>query len=362
MEAESKKQKIILASEEEKIIQNVQTIEFKPQSLPKIVEEQINSLKDFENKKKDAEDKAALAKNAANAAKNIQLKWYKSDKNAIESLQTACSQLSEATTAMVDAQEKAFLSQKKLAEVSKFLLGLGLTNVASSRMVIRVLELRLKNASEEQIDELARQELENVVKQLKAQEDMQSRIEKHANALLEHDRCFVSTNETLKQHQKDISVLSDDIVSLRKDTEQYVYNITQALENFSKKIKDECKNIEEQRLLVQKQMKDCESQLEDSFKSLTAQNSDWLNSEMNDIKKVNHQYKVELEKDLLELKKDTSNNLTSIRHKIDSLSHNVKVLSKKTFLDTYAYKILIGLLALFSFVVSLFFLLGYNNL
>ena len=360
MESDNSKSKIILESEEEKIVRKAQTIEFNPQLLPKVIEEQIDSLKDFENKKKDAEKKAAIAKRAANEAKKVQLKWYKSDKNAIESLQTACSQLSDATTALVDAQAMAFLSQKKLTDVTKFLLGLGLTNVATSRMIIRELELRLKNASEEQIDELARQELENVVKQLKAQEDMQSRIEKHANALHEHDNCLSTINERLKQQDKEVIDLEEKIEVLKKDTEQYVYNITQALENFSKILKDERQEIENQKALIQQHIEGSELRLEESFKSFTDRTNAWLNSEMDSLKKVNHQYKIGLDNELLDFKKNVSSKLNTITNGIDSLHHRINVLSKKTFLDTKIYKILVGLFALSSFVISLFLLLNYN--
>lgn len=362
MEAENNKSKTIISSEEEKKIRNVQSIEFDPQTLPSIITEQVDSLKDFEEKKKEAEKEAENAKKAADKAKNIQLKWYKSDKNAIENLQDACSQLSNAMKALVEAQEKAFQSQEKITKVSKFLLGLGLTNVASNRMVIRELEMRLKDASEEQIDELARQELENVVKQLKAQEDMQSRIEKHANALHEHDDKFVSIDESLKQQERNVTVLEEDIETLKKDTEQYVYNITQALENFSKMLKDERQNIEEQKILVQKHMEESESELEESVKSLAKQTNDWLHLEMDNIKKANHTYKIKLDNEFLKLGRDTSSQLSTVNHRINSLSHRIDIMSKKTFLDTSVYKILVGLFALFSFIISLCTLFEYNIL
>lgn len=52
------------------------------------------------------------------------------------------------------------------------MFGLGVSNIAVNRTIVRELELRLEHASEEEIDDMARQELLNVVHDLKAQEDI----------------------------------------------------------------------------------------------------------------------------------------------------------------------------------------------
>ena len=66
----------------------------------------------------------------------------------------------------------SFEYQKKLGEITKYLFGLGVTNIAMNRSVVRELELKLQGASAEELDEFARRELLGVVKQLKAQEDI----------------------------------------------------------------------------------------------------------------------------------------------------------------------------------------------
>lgn len=71
-----------------------------------------------------------------------------------------------------EAQEVSFTYQQKLAEMTKFLFALGVSNIAMNRSIVRELELKLKGASEEELDELARREIISVVKQLKAQEDI----------------------------------------------------------------------------------------------------------------------------------------------------------------------------------------------
>ena len=91
---------------------------------------------------------------------------------AIEALQSATVQISEAKTASAEASNVSFEYQKKLGEMTRFLFGLGVSNIAMNRSVIRELELRLKGASVEELDALAQQELLGVIKQLKAQEDI----------------------------------------------------------------------------------------------------------------------------------------------------------------------------------------------
>ncbi len=71
-----------------------------------------------------------------------------------------------------EAQKLSFEYQEKLGEVTKYLFFLGESNIVANRTVVREIEMRLKGASEAEISSLAKQELINVVKQLKDQEDM----------------------------------------------------------------------------------------------------------------------------------------------------------------------------------------------
>lgn len=167
----------------------------------------------------------------------------------------------------------------------------------------------------------------------KKEENIQSKIEKHANALHEHDENFEAINERLRQQGKDIAILRENIETLKKDT-----------------------------LLVQKHMEESKSQLEEAVKSLTEQINERLTLEMDNIKKVNHQYKINLDNEFLKYEKDMSNRMSTINHRIDPLSHRIDILSKRTFIDTSVYKILVGLLALLSFIMSLCTLFDYNIL
>lgn len=95
-----------------------------------------------------------------------------SKKAAIESLQTATLGLANAQVDAMNAQKLSFEYQQKLADITKFLFRLGLTNIAMNRIVVEELEYKLRNATQEELDDLARAEIENLLKRLKMQQDI----------------------------------------------------------------------------------------------------------------------------------------------------------------------------------------------
>ena len=95
-----------------------------------------------------------------------------SKKAAIESLQTATLDLANAQVDAMNAQKLSFEYQQKLADITKFLFRLGLTNIAMNRVVVEELEYKLRNATQEELDDLARAEIENLLKRLKMQQDI----------------------------------------------------------------------------------------------------------------------------------------------------------------------------------------------
>ena len=100
-----------------------------------------------------------------------------SKKEAIENLQTATLSLADAQVDAMNAQKLSFEYQQKLADISKFLFRLGLTNIALNRAVVSELEARLRDASEEELDDLTRAEIENLLKRLIMQQDIDKKNE-----------------------------------------------------------------------------------------------------------------------------------------------------------------------------------------
>lgn len=143
--------------------------------LPSIIATQFSSLTALENNVQKAVNLAAEAKKRAQNAQ-VSAGWFKK-KEAIELLQNATQGLAEAQISASDAQKLLFEYQTKLTEITKYLFGLGVSNIAMNRSVVREIELKLKGASDEDISELAKQELRNVIRQLMAQEDMMKKQE-----------------------------------------------------------------------------------------------------------------------------------------------------------------------------------------
>ena len=127
-----------------------------------------------------------------------------SKKQAIDNLQAATMSLADAQAAAMSAQEMQFEYQQKLSDITKFLLRLGLTNIAMNRVVVEELEYRLRNASQEELDDLARAEIENLLKRLKMQQDVDKKQSELTKLLKEQaDINDAQVKEIYAQAKKD---------------------------------------------------------------------------------------------------------------------------------------------------------------
>ena len=150
---------------------DIVSVEASASQVPSIIQEQFNGLKVLKQNVSEATKKAEAAKDSAKSAKEKSAGLFHK-REAIESLQEATVDLADAQISAAQAQQVSFEYQQKIAEITKYLFALGVSNIAMNRSVVRELEFKLKGASEEELDEFARQEIIAVVKQLKAQEDI----------------------------------------------------------------------------------------------------------------------------------------------------------------------------------------------
>lgn len=126
---------------------------------------------------KESEKRAQKAKKAANKASNLSAGFGKKRK-AIEAIQNSQKENSLATEANSQAIYKIAELQQRLCDAIKALLSLNVRNLAASRSVYRQLELKLKVASEQELSDLAKEEIQKVMTELKNQQDMMLRQEK----------------------------------------------------------------------------------------------------------------------------------------------------------------------------------------
>ena len=160
------------------INERVRVQDINESQVPRLIQKQFSQLKVLKQNVDLATKKAESAQESAKSAKSKSAGLFQK-KEAIESLQDAAVDLADAQISQAEAQELSYEYQQKLGEITKYLFGMGVTNIAVNRSVVRELEMRLKGASEEEIDELARQEIIGVLKQLKAQEDIMKKLEQN---------------------------------------------------------------------------------------------------------------------------------------------------------------------------------------
>lgn len=163
---------------------------FDEKTLPELIQGQVGKLNELDRSVKAALVAAELAEKRAKAAseRSAGRAWFQDKKReAIEELQTAGIELASAVQSSAQAQKISFEFQRRLADISKYLFTLGVSNIAANRTVVRELEKRLSGASEEELSELARQEVLAVIQQLKEQEDILRKQTQMARILKEHD-------------------------------------------------------------------------------------------------------------------------------------------------------------------------------
>lgn len=184
---------------------SVKPSQVSPDKIPDFIDVQMNAIKKLnqnaararrtqeqaeysaQHALREAESARQRAKEAADLSAGFGKK-----KAAIEALQQTVVSMSDALNETTQAQEDALEAQiqlsevqqsiieyqEKVTEVSQFLLQMGALSIAQNRAVVRELELRLKGASEEEIGDLAQQELKAVFMQLKQQLDLIERIDR----------------------------------------------------------------------------------------------------------------------------------------------------------------------------------------
>ena len=188
---------------------NLEIVKIDESDVPALIHEQFSILSEYisnleiDRKKADEVNKKAME----SQEKGVHI--FKM-KNSIEDLQANQVALSESNRINMDLQEKSLLFQKKLTEIMQYLLGLGVANITMNRCVVKELMMRLDKASEEEIDDMTRKEILNVVKQLKAQEDIYNktmeitqRVKEHNNKILDLENEAITHNERIIQQQEE---------------------------------------------------------------------------------------------------------------------------------------------------------------
>lgn len=288
------------------------------EQLPTIIGDMYKNITEVDRKISNAVSKAEEAKALADIASKKEAGWsfFGGDKKeAIEALQSAAISQANALSDSVDANKQLFENQKKMSDALRYLFGLGVANMAANRTVVRELELKLQNASKEELSELARQEITNVILQLRAQEDMQYKLENH--------------NRILREHKGEIDKILGEINSFE----------------------ERCKVILERTETLQDDVNKKEKELADRFDDEKRHIHDEVNlltkNLHDDISKLSNQLFASIDNKVTSALQVTEPRLLSLEQ---YRQHEIET---RTFFDTKLYKAIVGIMSISALIVSL---------
>lgn len=320
------------------------------QQLPAIISSQYNNIVELEDSVVKSIKLAKDAESSAKKASDFTVHWYGGRKEAIELLQDASEYSSKALISLAEAQKKSFEYQTKLTEITKFLFGLGVSSIAMNRCVVRELELKLKGASDEDISDLAKQELKNVILQLKAQEDMMQKqefltgkvkeqagqlkeidkqlddieeadeeqdekIAENAANITRHSQALSAQQQKDEEHDKRIFENAEDIDELEKQDEEQDKLIAVGIakdKEHDERISENAQDIDE----LERQDKEQDEKIEDIVKKID-EHSRLLDNHAKQDK--------ELEKKIQDASQNTAVMFANIR---ENISENANIANK----------------------------------
>lgn len=291
---------------------------FSIEQLPTIIGDTYKNITEVDRKISNAVSKAEEAKALADIASKKEAGWsfFGGDKKeAIEALQSAAISQANALSDSVDANKQLFENQKKMSDALRYLFGLGVANMAANRTVVRELELKLQNASKEELSELARQEITNVILQLRAQEDMQYKLENH--------------NRILREHKGEIDKILGEINSFEERCKVILERTETLQDDVSKKEKELADRFEDEKRHIKEEVNLLAKKLHDDISKLSDQLSASIDNKVTSALQVTEPRLLSLEQ--------------YRQHEIEN----------RTFFDTKLYKAMVGIISVSALIVSL---------
>lgn len=220
------------------------------------------------------------------------------------------------------ATKALFNNQILLANASKQLYALGVMGIASNRIVVREIRLRLKNASQEELDDLARKELENVVNELEKQKALEEKVDHITDVIGKRATPHSVATGIMKDLQKidDDLQKHDDDLKKQNDKLKEIKNAISSTESNISKLFDKTTQLA--------------STIEHNREE-ASNNVDTITNSLSDLS-------VEVEKKYKKIETDTTNH----QKRLEQLEY-------KSFIDSTFYKVMVGLSAVVALVLSI---------
>lgn len=147
-------------------------------------------------------------------------------KDIIEDLQKAVEKQAKAQQINTEAMQKSFEFQRKLSEATKYLFAITTTNSACVRTAIKVIAGKLE-INDGSVSELVKSELEQLLHQLKMQEDMQNEQELLKGKVEENTKAIKVNQDDISKNKSNIQSNSSKIETNRNNIAQNASNIGQ---------------------------------------------------------------------------------------------------------------------------------------
>ncbi len=257
------------------------------------------------------------------------------NKAKVEKTQEVLDDIIEAVNNNANASKALFNNQVKLAVFSKKLYAIGIMGIAANRLVVREIKKRLEHASQEELNELARYELESVVNELQQQQRLEKKVDdnqKHAiEKISEVNELINQQAKKVDNNQKDaiekIESIREIVISNREQLDTKLSEVNELINQQAKKVDDNQKNVLEKI---------------ESIREIVISNKEQLDTKINEeTERINIQINQIVDK---------FSDLSSI---IDSCDKRLCILEKKSIFDSTIYKIIIGIIAIGAFIISI---------
>lgn len=154
--------------------------------------------KSYESKIETALNQARTAKTHAEETSRIKI-WFWSQKKSITSLRDTVKNLSDAQVCAAEAQKELFAYQKKLSELCGNLFQLCTSSLAANRSAYTRLTGLLNGASQRQLDEQEKQEIQSIINQLNEGVDIFSRQEKFMRELKQAEQLLTEAKDAVSR-------------------------------------------------------------------------------------------------------------------------------------------------------------------
>lgn len=220
------------------------------------------------------------------------------------------------------ATKALFNNQILLANASKQLYALGVMGIASNRIVVREIRLRLKNASQEELDDLARKELESVVNELEKQKALEEKVDHITETIGKRATRYSAATGIMKDLQK----IDDDLQKHDDDLQKH-YDILKEIKNAISSTESNISKLFDKTTQLASTI---EHNREEASK-----NVDTITNSLSDLS-------VEVEKKYKKIETDT----TEHQKRLEQLEY-------KSFIDSTFYKVMVGLSAVGALVLSI---------